>query len=47
MVQENDTVAKIKDKYGISDEMLNSYNDLDNFTVGTKLILPSGIKSDS
>lgn len=40
IVRENDTIDKILDKYKVSREELADYNDLDNISLGTKLIIP-------
>ncbi|MBQ8892616.1 MAG: LysM peptidoglycan-binding domain-containing protein [Bacilli bacterium] len=40
-VGENDTVELILDKFNITREILADYNDLDNLTVGSKIIIPS------
>ena len=40
-VQENDTIDEIIEKYKIPKEILADYNDLDNITIGSKLIIPS------
>lgn len=41
IVNEEDTLEKIITKYKVTKEQLKDYNDIDNFTVGTKLIIPS------
>lgn len=41
IVKEGDTINKIKDKYKVTEEMLQDYNDLDKFDPGVKLIIPS------
>lgn len=40
-VKENDTIDLILEKYNISKEILSEYNDLDNITIGSKIIIPS------
>lgn len=40
-VEENDTLDSILDKYKITKDELEKYNDLSNLKVGTKLIIPS------
>ena len=40
-INEGDTLLSILDKYKVSKEELEIYNDLSNLTVGTKLIIPS------
>ena len=40
IVRETDTIDKILDKYNISREELADYNDLDDVTIGSKLIIP-------
>ena len=40
-INEGDTLQSILDKYKVSKEELEIYNDLSNLTVGTKLIIPS------
>lgn len=41
LVKEEDTIDKILTKYKVTYENLKDYNDLDNFTTGIKLIIPS------
>lgn len=41
LVKEEDTIDKIITKYKVSYEQLKDYNDLDTFTTGSKLIIPS------
>lgn len=41
IVGEDDSLEKILDKYKISRSQLEEYNDLSNFSKGTKLIIPS------
>lgn len=41
IVRENDTIDTIVQKYGISKEELEMYNDLSEIKIGDKLILPS------
>ena len=40
IVREADTIEKILDKYNISREELADYNDLDDVSIGSKLIIP-------
>ena len=40
IVRESDTLEAIMDKYKINRDELANYNDLDNITLGTKLIIP-------
>ena len=40
IVREADTVDTILDKYQITRELLQSYNDLDDIKIGSKLIIP-------
>ncbi len=44
LVQENDTVDSIIDKYKTTRECLQDYNDLDDIKVGSKLIIPCAKK---
>jgi len=39
--KEEDTLDLILDKFNITKELLSDYNDLDNISVGSKLIIPS------
>ena len=41
IVKEEDTLDMILDKYNITVEQLEKYNDLTNITKGTKIIIPS------
>ena len=41
IVRQNDTIEAIMDKYQVSREELESYNDLDNFVIGSKIIIPT------
>ncbi len=41
IVREEDTIEQILTKYKITKEELSDYNDINNFTTGTKLIIPS------
>jgi len=45
IVRNDETLETILAKYGTSLENLESYNDLNNMTVGTKLIIPSSNES--
>ena len=40
-VKENDTLDIIYDKFNVTKEILMDYNDLDNISVGSKIIIPS------
>ena len=40
-MKEEDTIEGILEKYGVTKELLSDYNDLDNLTVGSKIIIPS------
>ena len=40
-VKEDDTLDLIYDKFNTNKETLMDYNDLDNITVGSKIIIPS------
>ena len=42
LYKEEDTIESILEKYKVSKLDLMDYNDLDNLTVGTKLIIPAG-----
>ena len=42
LYKEEDTIESILEKYKVSKFDLMDYNDLDNLTVGTKLIIPAG-----
>lgn len=39
--RQNDTIEMVMDKYQVSREELESYNDLSSLTVGTKIIVPT------
>lgn len=41
MVKENDTLESILEKYNVTKEQLNDYNDLKEFAPGIKLLIPS------
>lgn len=43
-VSEGDTIDKILEKYNVSKEELNNYNDITNINVGDKLIIPTNDK---
>lgn len=43
-VSEGDTIDKILEKYKVSKEELNNYNDITNINVGDKLIIPTNDK---
>lgn len=40
IIKENDTIESITKKYNISIKELNEYNDLNNFNIGEKLLIP-------
>ena len=40
-VKEDDTLDLIYDKFNTNKETLMDYNDLDNISVGSKIIIPS------
>lgn len=40
IVRETETIEQIKEKYNISQEELEKYNNLDNIVLGTKIIIP-------
>ncbi len=40
IVRESETVETIKEKYNVTKEELEKYNDLENIILGTKLIIP-------
>ena len=40
-VKEDDTIELILDKFKVPREILADYNDLDNLTIGSKIIIPS------
>ena len=40
-VKEDDTVDLILEKFNVTRDILKDYNDLDNLTVGSKIIIPS------
>lgn len=40
IVKENDDIDKIMNKYGVTKEQLEDYNDLSNIKMGDKLIIP-------
>ena len=41
IIRKEDTIEKIMDKYNITKEELNDYNDLSNLEVGSKIIIPT------
>ena len=41
IVRENDTVESIMEKYNVTKEELQKYNDLDNVSLNSKLIIPT------
>ena len=41
IVRENDTIETIMEKYNVTKEELAKYNDLDNITINSKLVIPS------
>lgn len=46
IVRENDTLDSILERYQITKEELASYNNLDNFTLGSKLVVPCPKKDE-
>ena len=40
IVRENDTLEFIMDKYKVTRELLQNYNDLNDIKIGSKLIIP-------
>ena len=40
IIRDDDTVDNVKEKYNIDEEELKKYNNLENITVGTKIIIP-------
>ena len=40
-MKEDDTLELIYEKYNVNKEILSLYNDLDNLSVGSKIIIPS------
>ncbi len=46
IVRENDTLDSILDRYQITKEELTNYNNLDNFTLGSKLVIPCPKKDE-
>ena len=40
IIREDENIDTIKEKYGISDDELKKYNNLENITIGTKVIIP-------
>ena len=41
VVKENDTILSISEKYGVTKEELEKYNDLNNLNIFDKIIIPS------
>ena len=41
IVRQNDTVELIMDKYQVTREELENYNDLSNLSIGSKIIVPT------
>ena len=41
ILREDDTIEKVLELYGISRDILEKYNDIDNIEVGDKLIIPT------
>ena len=39
--KENDSIDKIIEKYNVTKEDLSDYNDLDNISIGSKIVIPS------
>ncbi len=46
LLRENDSVENIIENYGVTREELSYYNDLDNLSVGSKIIIPT-VKKDA
>lgn len=46
IVRENDTLEEIMNRYHCTKDDLSNYNNLDELTLGTKLIIPASIISD-
>ena len=47
LLRETDSIESIIETYGISREELSYYNDLENLTVGSKIIIPTTKKDVS
>ena len=47
MVQENETINSIIEKYHTSIEEIEKYNDIKNITTGSKIIIPVSNEQDS
>ena len=45
-VEYGDTLDSIMEKYGVTKEELEKYNDLENLQLGDKLIIPNGYERD-
>lgn len=45
IVKDNDNVDTIMNKYSVSKEELESYNDLSNIKLGDKIIIPTNVKN--
>ncbi|MBQ2639936.1 MAG: LysM peptidoglycan-binding domain-containing protein [Bacilli bacterium] len=46
IMQQNDSIENILDKYKITKEELENYNDLSSITSGSKIIIPSNYEND-
>ena len=46
LLRENDSIENIIENYGVTREELSYYNDLDNLSVGSKIIIPT-VKKDA
>jgi len=46
LVREEDTLELIMNKYKVTKEELSDYNDIENFSVGMKLVIPSFLNND-
>ena len=47
ILRENETLDEVINKYKTTREELSEYNDLDNLRVGSKLIIPSLLESNT
>ena len=41
IIRDGDSIEKIIEKYGVTEEELKKYNDLNNLQLGDKLIIPA------
>lgn len=46
LVREEDTLELIMNKYKVTKEELSDYNDIENFSAGMKLVIPSFLNND-